>query len=922
VWVAALTLLLATVSPLSADGQGAWDGEAVALGGIEIQVDEAFADGLDWPALAGALVDLHLRRNGLLTVSKLDQTREALSAFGRVESTVRVTDRRAEVTLALHPYPRIKSIAVQGNAPLFDQDVLNAMQVAVGDFFRQELMAEQQELIARRFRAEGYVDPHVKIGWHADDDSHYRLQVAVDKGPAYTLSQMGFSGNRAISDAELKSRITAFRLPALWGAQARFKPAQVKENTRKLIEVYRRQGYADVDVQTETTLDPARARARVAFKIDEGPRYKIAFSGNRLFADAELEKELRLAEIGNRGNRGLRRGVQAIRRRYLTAGYADAQVRWQGRKAEAKEGLRQVAIRIDEGRLHQIEALTFSGNRHFDAETLTRQMLTRPAVDGGRGVYVAEVLEEDLEAVRALYQRDGFWATQVEKTVRVDPATAAVSVELTLQEGAQTQVGRVGLAGTIPPGVEDLMGKVAVQPGEPYAPSQIEKDENRLSAAIAPLGYPHARVQGAVTFSTDQTRADVTYDIDPGPQVQVGRIFFAGQVRTREPFLRREIGLTPGEPFNLEKILASQRDVRDLGVFKSVQVRSIGLKEKDATVPLLVSLRENKPYFFELGGGYQSDKGLYGRGKLGDRNLFGTAKSGWLSGEISEVGWLAEAGLSEPRLLGSRFSADAGVFVQHETPFNQQFGTDTAGATLTISRSWHKHLTTALGLRFEQREQFLRDGELDAAIDPAVLDPRAIIVTTPSVRWDDRDSFIRPRSGRVANLSVDISKGLDNALDDFFKYQFDGRLFYAPAERLVLAGRLGVGYLQPYGAGGQIPQDQLLFLGGTNSVRGFGENQLRQDYSQTAVGGRLTLLGSLEARYDLGRNFEASLFLDTGSVRQAVVEEGDDDFRWAAGVGLGYLTPIGPIGLFYGHKLDRRENESAGQFHLTIGYSF
>ncbi|MBW2641244.1 MAG: BamA/TamA family outer membrane protein [Deltaproteobacteria bacterium] len=81
-------------------------------------------------------------------------------------------------------------------------------------------------------------------------------------------------------------------------------------------------------------------------------------------------------------------------------------------------------------------------------------------------------------------------------------------------------------------------------------------------------------------------------------------------------------------------------------------------------------------------------------------------------------------------------------------------------------------------------------------------------------------------------------------------------------------------------------------------------------------------MGNLEARIDWGPNVEVSLFYDTGSVRNAILEQGSDEFRSSAGLGLHYLTPIGPMGVYYGHKLDRKANESAGSFHFTIGFRF
>ena len=94
------------------------------------------------------------------------------------------------------------------------------------------------------------------------------------------------------------------------------------------------------------------------------------------------------------------------------------------------------------------------------------------------------------------------------------------------------------------------------------------------------------------------------------------------------------------------------------------------------------------------------------------------------------------------------------------------------------------------------------------------------------------------------------------------------------------------------------------------------------DAAGDPVGGQSAMVASLEARIDLGANWELTTFFDIGTVRDAQVTEGSGDVRASVGAGLRYITPIGPMGLLYGHKLDRREGESAGRLHLSIGYTF
>jgi len=88
------------------------------------------------------------------------------------------------------------------------------------------------------------------------------------------------------------------------------------------------------------------------------------------------------------------------------------------------------------------------------------------------------------------------------------------------------------------------------------------------------------------------------------------------------------------------------------------------------------------------------------------------------------------------------------------------------------------------------------------------------------------------------------------------------------------------------------------------------------------VGGSNTILGSVEARIYLGKNFELAPFYDIGSLEDLAGTSESSGFRSSLGLGLRYITPIGPIGLMYGLKLDKMDNERVGRFHFAIGYTF
>lgn len=919
-------IVLCSAGSVTAEDQK-WTGDPVTIHEIVIKVetprqrDKSF----DWD---GLIRDIIAMKNGeMLTREKLDAAVSGLEAFGHVRKEVGMSDRGAVISFLLLPYQRIKTIEIKGAYPLFERDIRNLMTVAPGDIYNPGRIKDQANLIARRYRAEGYIDPKVNITWEQDKDSgHIDIDIHIRKGDAYTLGLLELIGNRSISDALIKGRMSTWRTATVRLGTGRWVESRLKQDIAKLETYYRNQGFADVRIDYSVERHPRQQKADVNVTIEEGPKYIIEFDGNQHFSELSLKKDLAIFEKGNRGNMGLRRTVQKIRRRYLLAGFADVRVRWQEMPSEADPSAeRRIKINIQERGRHIVKQVTITGHRALNTEAIEAQMLTRAPNGLEKGAYVAAVLQEDITAVGALYHKHGYLDARITDIVAVDPKTHHVTVTLSIDEGPRIHVGNIRIEGQAPIAADQLMATLPLKTGAAYQPQDVEAGENALSAQIASKGFPHVKIQTRVDISEDRTRADIVYGIAPGPRVEIGRIFWAGNFRTRNTLLRREIQLEEGEPFSLVRVLEAQRRLRDLNLFQSVQIRSIGLKERASKVHLLVTMVEKSAYFFELGAGFQTDKNFYVRTKVGDHNLLGLNKEIRLGGEASGIGYRWGANLVEPSFLGTNIGADLGLFTERREEFNQDFGTDTTGGNLTFSRPWGKRLFTALGIRYERRKQFLRETDVTTTdVDPETLEPRTLWVTTPAVRYDSRDSFIRPRRGNFAGLATEISKGLDNSLDDFIKYKLDLRTYHTLKPRLTMAGHALAGYLQPYGVDGEIPEDQLFFLGGTNDVRGFGENLLRFNTDKDPVGGRLVLAASIEGRYELTQSWELTLFLDTGTVQQALYgdDDGNDQWQWTTGLGLRYITPIGPIGLLYGHKIDPRPGESSGQLHFSIGYTF
>ena len=494
------------------------------------------------------------------------------------------------------------------------------------------------------------------------------------------------------------------------------------------------------------------------------------------------------------------------------AGYLETEVKIEQTMKEIKDQkVRFLRFVIEEGSCSIVQSIRIEGNHAFSEEKIRKQMLTRPSGFLEQGAFVPETLQEDLYAIKSLYIKQGYMDAKVKEDVKWSEDKRDVAICLRIDEGIQTRVSSVKINGITVLSKDEAYGAILLKEGEPFRRYLIRSDENSLSALISEKGYPHVEVKGEVSFSEDRSKAQLVFSVNQGPYVEMGRVYYTGNFRTKEKILQNELEIEPGEPFSPANMLQGQRNIRKLEIFDSVKFKTIGLKEKHEKINLFVEVEEKKPYFVQAGGGYETDRGFFVNTKLGDHNLFGTNKYGWLGGGWSQIGYDGELGVTEPRLFGSRVSATFGVFAERREEFNQDFGTKIYGSSLVFRRQLFQHVTTGLGFRFERRDQYSRDSEDSVSLiledDSDEFEPRSILVTTPSISYDTRDSFIRPKKGVFSSLSIDISRGLTNSLDDFLKYRLDLRYYWSPLQRLTLAWLGRAGYIDPYSSIETVPED-------------------------------------------------------------------------------------------------------------------
>jgi outer membrane protein insertion porin family len=243
------------------------------------------------------------------------------------------------------------------------------------------------------------------------------------------------------------------------------------------------------------------------------------------------------------------------------------------------------------------------------------------------------------------------------------------------------------------------------------------------------------------------------------------------------------------------------------------------------------------------------------------------------------------------------------------------------GATAGIEKKLSDAFKAELYYEFSLTETF--DVQPDVVLSKEDTGTLAISALRPGLIYDTRDNPFDPRKGILAGISMKATSPLLLSQTDFLKLLFQGSAYQQLSKRFVFALSLRGGLAWGYNDTTELPIAERFFLGGRTTVRGYEQDTLGPKGDDgNPTGGNAFVCGNAELRTYLGRGLGIVAFLDGGNVWQKVQEMKLGSVKYTAGLGLRYNTPVGPIRIDYGHKLDRENGESSGEVHFSIGHAF
>jgi len=760
------------------------------------------------------------------------------------------------------------------------------------------------------------------------------LAKAVE--PCIPIESMEISGNISFSDSRLKMRTKTWsKILMPWGENC-LNLQWLKKDKNNLISFYRSKGFADISISHEILINEKNKKKTLCIIIKEGLEYKLSFKGTEFYYPWQLKKEIEIFKKGNPGDRELKKGTRNLQKRYESSGFKNAEIAFTKKKiTQKKREFWDVIYRIKEKERTRIASVVIRGNVHVPENQIREVMMTSGLSLIKQNGFSQKTLDEDIMAIERLYLGMGFRESKIKATVKEDPLEKAkpegqkypekkVHIGITILENDQTFVNTVTITGFEKVLDEKkVIPQLTLRPKQPFREYMIKSDENIIASLVSEKGYPHVRVKGKVVNNEYNRNLGLNFHIDRGKFTRVGEISYTGNTRIKKKLMSNVIKVKPNDPFSLKEIVTAEKKLRKIKAIKSVHIQAKGLQEQKKRADLEVIIEEKLPYYVETILGHDTEQLFYLNAEAGDNNFLGRDIDSWVKVGISGIGYEGEIGIRDPFFMATDITASTALFVKEEEDLNTSFNVKTWGISNSITKPLTPHLNGGLSLTYENRVR--SDDKEDSSTlkeSDDLFETRNILNTSLFLAYDTRDSAVRPRSGTLSSMKTEVYTGFDNDLDDFIKYSMDLRQYLTPAKRLTLALRTGLGYIQPFTSSSTVAEDRLFFMGGTSDVRGFKKNMLAHDLEMDPAGGRSMVSASLESRMAMTDTFEFIMFLDGGRLGLLDDNAISHGFRSSLGGGLSYTTVIGPISLLYGHKLNPEEDESPGQIHFSVGYTF
>lgn len=699
-----------------------------------------------------------------------------------------------------------------------------------------------------------------------------------------------------------------------------YDPAKVDQSLKALFATGL---FADVTIRRE---GPA-----VIVRVVENPIInRIAYEGNRKLKDSDIQGEVPLRARSVYSKAGVEAAVKRILELYRATGRFGATVA--PKIIELPQNRVNLVFEINEGDVTAIRRIRFVGNRYFSDGDLREEIETKESAFwrffGTSDVYDPDKLAADREKLRKFYLSRGFADMRVVSGVaELTPDKTAFFITFTIHEGDRYRFGKIDVISNLR-GVQgdQFKGGLRIREGQRFDGDKIEATIDALTSVAGSMGYAFVRVNPVVTPDREKKTVAITFDIREGPKVFVERIEIKGNVRTRDEVIRREMRISEGDAFNAERIRLSQRRLNNLDYFEKVEVQPREGSAPDKAV-ITVTVQEKATGEFSIGAGYATDEGVLGSIGIREKNFMGRGQDLGATFFISQRTLGADVSFTEPYFLERNLSFGIDLF-RRERDFTTEgsFGTRETGFRFRLGWRITEELTQFIA--YEVNDKRVRNiSDTASPLIKAEEGKTTLTQISTTITYDTRDNRFLPTEGFV--ISGTFGYGSPPGSLHFFKGVLRGAYHYTVTPGWIVSVLGEAGLVD--GIGQRVRLNERFFLGG-DSLRGFrvGGVGPRDRLTGDTLGANKYYVVTAELAFPLGLPKEFGI---QGRIFADVGEAFDIDItdprllelrgpRIAAGVGVSWQSPFGPLRVDLGYPVLKKEGDRSQVFHFRFGARF
>ncbi len=723
----------------------------------------------------------------------------------------------------------------------------------------------------------------------------------------FRVAQVQIEGNRRVATAAIRGAISINP-----GDVVTY--GQIDTNVRN---IYALGGFynitARVDVVQESNI--------LVFELQELPLVRtLEYQGNKKLSDQKLRDRNNLRPPFIFDHNRVRSSVEELKNAYVKDGYHAVEIVTQ--LITDDRGEASLVYQIDEGRKIRIRNIDFVGNEVLSKRALLKNMETKErwflSWLTGRGVFLEEAMELDVERIKMAYYDIGYQDVIVQQPVVTLVDDRYLNIEIEIDEGPQYRVGNISISGDMLYPEDQLLKQVKLQEGEVFSRLELRDSIVALTDLYADSGYAYVNVIPLTTKRSEELLFDIELEIEQGVQVSIERVDISGNVRTRDKVIRRQIPVIEGELYSSSKLKEANRRIRNLGFFEEVQITDRPGSAEDLSV-VEVAVDERLTGTFSIGLGYSSVDKLMAQGSITQENFLGRGLDVSLSGSVGSKSTTYSLAVTDPYFLDTEWTLGGEVY-RSQREYRDYDDYRTGGAIRAghpVSRNSRVFLT----YRYEQKE--IRNLSAVALNNPFIVEQAGTStlssITTQWVR-NSTDFFEDPSRGGVTRISLEYA-GLGGT-EHFLRPIASHRHFFPLFWGTVFSVHGEIGYITST-RGDDVSLGERFFLGGIRTIRGFKTREVGPQEGSVFVGGEKMAYFNLEYLFPVYRplGLQGVIFYDTGNAWRDS-EDYFSDMRHSAGAGIRWRSPLGPLRFEWGYNLSPRDNERKSVFEFTIGRPF